>query len=80
MTLGIYTPLRRLCIRQGISRAQLAAKVGITRQAIYNFDQGIHGASDATIIKLADALGVEPLEVAEALAEAHANYRAKQAA
>ena len=76
MTLGLMTPLRRLCIQQGISRTELAKRIGVTRQAIYNLDQGIHGASDKTILRLAEALGVEPLVVAETLAAARSEEAA----
>lgn len=67
MTLGTMTPLRRLCIERGITRAQLADKADISLRQIYNIDSKVSRPTEATLFALAQVLKVEPIELAEAL-------------
>lgn len=64
--LGAMTPLRRICLSKGVSRRQLAEKAGLSRQTLYNIEAG-QGFSDETIFKLADALEMDAVELAETL-------------
>lgn len=54
---------RRLFVerrRQGVSRERLAAAAGLHRATIYLIEHGERDARLTTIVKLADALGVDP--------------------
>lgn len=65
---GEMTPLRRLCLVHRTTRAALAKTAGLSLQTMYNIEAPGARVSDQTIIKIADALGVDPVYVADVLA------------
>lgn len=69
MSLGPMTPLRKLCIAKGLSRQQLGTLVGVSRQTIYNIDGGHAFPSDAVLLKMAEVLEIDALELAATITE-----------
>ena len=51
--------LVKLRLLKGLTQEDLASVVGITRRSIVHFEQGTRTPSTATLLKLADALGVK---------------------
>lgn len=59
--------------QRGLNKSQLSALLGMSTQAIWNYENRPNGGgSSETIFKLADALGVSPrwLAIGEGLADA----------
>jgi transcriptional regulator with XRE-family HTH domain len=54
--------LVRLRINKGLSQNRLAQLSGVSQTAIWKIEQG-GGANPATLKKLADVLGVQPVEL-----------------
>lgn len=63
---GKITPLRLLCLKHKTSRQQLAKDAGISVRTLYNFEGG-EPIADETILKIANALGADPVYVAAVL-------------
>lgn len=57
------TSLERIRLTQRMTREQLAEKAGVSKDTIRNIEIGRNRATDATLIKLADALDVSPLDL-----------------
>ncbi len=55
--------LRDLRVASGMSRLQLARRAGISRSFLSELESGKHEAGPSTVRKLAEALGVHPLEL-----------------
>jgi transcriptional regulator with XRE-family HTH domain len=55
------TELRRLRERLALSQAELAERSGLSRTTIVSLEAGKAGAQYASIRKLAEILGVEPV-------------------
>lgn len=62
------TALERIRLTRRMTRAQLAEAAAVHYDTISNIEGG-SVPSDATLFKLADALGVEPLELREPVPE-----------
>jgi len=54
--------LRELRINQGLSQRRLADLAGVANTSVWKIEQG-GGANPATLKKLADVLGVRPVEL-----------------
>lgn len=54
--------LRELRINQGLSQRRLADLAGIANTSVWKIEQG-GGANPATLKKLADVLGVRPVDL-----------------
>ena len=54
--------LRELRINQGLSQRHLADLAGVANTSVWKIEQG-GGANPATLKKLADVLGVRPVEL-----------------
>ena len=52
--------LRRRREELGISRAELAEKLGVSRSAIGNYETGVSAPKEEVLLRLFDALGVDP--------------------
>lgn len=48
-------------VRKGLTQAELAKRVGVTQQAVANWELGVRNPTIQKALKVADALGV-PLE------------------
>jgi transcriptional regulator with XRE-family HTH domain len=55
--------LRSLRLAAGLTQLDLAAQSGVTHESISRLELGVRSPRAATIRCLADALGVEPLEL-----------------
>lgn len=55
--------LRRARLGHGLSQEALADAAGIDRTYVSSLERDVYGASLDMVDKLADALGVEPLEL-----------------
>lgn len=61
---------RNLCLarqRQGLSGERLAERAGMSREGVYKIELGQRSPRLATLLALADALGVRPCELLEGL-------------
>lgn len=54
--------LQELRINQGLSQRRLAGLAGVSNTSVWKIEQG-GGANPATLKKLADVLGVRPVEL-----------------
>jgi transcriptional regulator with XRE-family HTH domain len=54
--------LRELRINQGLSQRRLADLAGVANTSVWKIEQG-GGANPATLKKLADVLGVRPIDL-----------------
>ncbi|MBA2376002.1 MAG: helix-turn-helix transcriptional regulator [Rubrobacter sp.] len=54
--------LQELRINQGLSQRRLADLAGVSNTSVWKIEQG-GGANPATLKKLADVLGVRPVEL-----------------
>ncbi len=54
--------LRELRINQGLSQRRLADLAGVANTSVWKIEQG-GGANPATLKKLADVLGVRPVDL-----------------
>jgi transcriptional regulator with XRE-family HTH domain len=54
--------LKELRINQGLSQRRLADLAGVANTSVWKIEQG-GGANPATLKKLADVLGVRPVEL-----------------
>ena len=52
--------LRRRREELGISRAELAEKLGVSRSAIGNYETGVSAPKEEVLLQLFDALQVDP--------------------
>jgi len=57
------TRLKRLRLERTMTQRELAAKAGITHDAISMIEHGKRQGRPSTVRKLAEALGVEPREI-----------------
>jgi transcriptional regulator with XRE-family HTH domain len=65
---------RNLCLvrrRRGQSQEQLAARAGLSRDTIHKLEGGKRFPRLATVLTLADTLGVDPCELLEGLRPRH---------
>lgn len=62
---GWYLPvsLKRVREAMGVSQSELARRSGIARQTIMYVERGDRMARAATLKKIADGLGVEPMDL-----------------
>jgi len=74
------TDLARLRVRKGLSQAALAAKLGVTPQAVGAIESGRHETSTAIIAAIAEALGYTPGRVMEAQVATRRFWLANRAA
>lgn len=51
----------------GLSQTELGNKLGISRQAVFNWEKGLRKPRYYMVVKLANALHTEPLEFMDAL-------------
>jgi len=56
--LDFCTRLRQIRTSKGISQAALAGKLGLSKQAIYNYESGANTPTHNTLIKIADEMEV----------------------
>ena len=56
--------VRRLREERFLSPSELAEKAGISRNTLYRIESGQYAAYPKTVRKLAEALGVEPTDLA----------------
>ena len=69
-------PLRALRLRNGFGKASdLADAAGISRRALYMIEAHDTAPTDDTIVKLAGALSVDPVDLHEQI-QAYANAKA----
>ena len=52
--------LRKRREELGISRAELAGRLGISRSAVGNYETGVSAPKEEVLLRLFDALGVDP--------------------
>ena len=52
--------LRKRREELGISRAELADRLGVSRSAIGNYETGVSAPKEEVLLRLFDALGVDP--------------------
>jgi transcriptional regulator with XRE-family HTH domain len=57
MRARIETPLKQFLSGRGISQAWLAEQIGVTRQELWPWVNGIHVPAEATRRRIASALG-----------------------
>ena len=57
--------LKRLRLERGFSQRQLAERAGVANTTVANIEQRRGGAHPNTLRKLADVLGVSPLDLME---------------
>jgi HTH-type transcriptional repressor of puuD len=57
--------LRRLRLEHGYSQRQLAELAGVSNTTVANIERRTKGAHPATLRRLADVLGVSPLDLME---------------
>lgn len=63
MSEAIGDKVRRLRLAAGMTREQLAAKVGISGPFLWRIERGDRGMSDRTLIAVAEALNVDAGEL-----------------
>lgn len=61
-------PLLRLRYERRMSRSDLADAAGLSLRTIRNIEERDNEPQEDTLFKLADALGMEPVDLAAALA------------
>ncbi len=61
--------LKELRINQGLSQRALAHRAGLSQTSVWKIEQG-GGANPATLKKLADALGVRPMDLVKGASNA----------
>jgi transcriptional regulator with XRE-family HTH domain len=72
--------LREVRIRRLLSQRELARRAGVAQRAIVEVEAGRRVPRLATMRKLAEALGVDPMEVDEFRAAVEAAVESKEAA
>ncbi len=63
--------LRVARVRAGMTREQLALRVGVEPVSIYRFETGARGVSLAMLFALGEALGARPAEILDIETPAH---------
>lgn len=58
--MGFGEQLRKRREELGISRAELAGRLGISRSAVGNYETGVSAPKEEVLLRLFDALGVDP--------------------
>ena len=58
--MGFGEQLRRRREEMGISRAELAERIGVTRSAVGNYETGVSAPKEEVLLRLFDALHVDP--------------------
>jgi transcriptional regulator with XRE-family HTH domain len=61
--------IRRIRRERGLSQSALAAQVGMTFQQVQKYENGANRVSALTLVKVAEALGVNPTSLLEDLDE-----------
>ena len=61
--------LKELRIDEGLSQRALAQRAGLSQTSIWKIERG-GGANPATLKKLADVLGVRPMDLAKGASDA----------
>lgn len=64
MTMGVGSQIRMARGMQGLTQAELAAKAGVSRPTVARVELGV-AISFATLVKIADALGLDITLVAK---------------
>ena len=59
-TMSFGEQLRKRREELGISRAELADRLGVSRSAIGNYETGVSAPKEEVLLRLFDALGVDP--------------------
>ncbi len=72
---GTMEDLKTLRIQSGKTRKEAAAALGVTANAISNYENGHRALSTAQVIPLAECYGVGALEVLEAALNSCRNAR-----
>jgi DNA-binding XRE family transcriptional regulator len=67
-TLSYLVGLQAARLTRGMTYAGLARQSGVSREAIKGFERLERGARWATVMKLADALGIQPADLTEEVA------------
>jgi transcriptional regulator with XRE-family HTH domain len=55
--------LVELRINEGLSQRQLAARAGVTNTSVWKLESGKGGVRPQTLKKIADVLGVKPMDL-----------------
>jgi transcriptional regulator with XRE-family HTH domain len=65
----VASPLERIRQSRGLSQVQVAALAGVSVQTVHRIEgTGLAGLQLGTLIRVADALGVAPVELVPGLA------------
>jgi transcriptional regulator with XRE-family HTH domain len=63
---ALASTIRRMRQEHGFTQEALAFKAGITVSSVYRIERGLSNPAWATLLKIAAALGVTPLEIVAA--------------
>ena len=70
--------LRKRREELGISRAELAGRLGISRSAVGNYETGVSAPKEEVLLRLFDALGVDPNYLYRDAYRAHGGIRSDE--
>ena len=70
--------LRKRREELGISRAELADRLGVSRSAIGNYETGVSAPKEEVLLRLFDALGVDPNYLYRDAYRAHGGIRSDE--
>jgi transcriptional regulator with XRE-family HTH domain len=63
---ALASTIRRMRLEHGFTQEDLAFKARITVSSVYRIERGLSNPAWATLLKIAAALGVTPLEIVAA--------------
>ena len=70
--------LRKRREELGISRVELAGRLGISRSAVGNYETGVSAPKEEVLLRLFDALGVDPNYLYRDAYRAHGGIRSDE--